>query len=205
MHRLLSACMLAWALLASGAAAAADDYRVLEGAQPGNDPDTIEVVEFFWYGCPHCYNFEPYVERWKQNQPEGVEFRYVPAVFSPRWEVHGRAYYTAAVLGVLDTFHDAMFRALHEDGRSLDTASKLGDFAAELGLDGEKFASTMNSFAVDAKIRQARSLQKAYGISGTPSVVIDGRYVTSGSMAGGFDRMIEVINERVAAIRGDSG
>ncbi|MDZ7748313.1 MAG: thiol:disulfide interchange protein DsbA/DsbL [Halofilum sp. (in: g-proteobacteria)] len=204
MHRFLSACLGTLAVLAS-ASVAAQDYRVLDGAQPGNDPETIEVVEFFWYGCPHCHNFEPYIERWKEDKPDGVTFRYVPAVFSPTWELHGRSFYAAQVLGVLDTFHDAMFRALHEQGRRLETESELRAFVDELGLDGDKFVDAMSSFAVDAKIRRARSLQKAYGISGTPSVVIDGRYVTSGGMAGGFDRMIEIINERVAAIKGGSG
>lgn len=201
MHRLLCALLL----LAGPSLAAAADYRTLEGARPGDDPDTIEVIEFFWYGCPHCYNFEPHIQRWKQDLPEGVEFRLMPAVFSPSWELHGRAFYAASVMGVLDRFHEPMFRAMHEEGRRLDTEAKLGAFVADLGIDRQQFIDTMGSFAVDAKIRRAKSLQKAYGISGTPSIVIDGRYVTSGSLAGSFDRMIAVINDRVAALRGDSG
>lgn len=202
MHRFLRAMTLFAALALGPLAAAADDYRVLDGAQPGNDPDTIEVVEFFWYGCPHCYRFSPYIQDWKADKPEGVTFSHVPAIFAPSWEVHARAYYAAELLGVLDRFHQPMFRALHEQGRKLDSASKIRAFVDGLGLDGEEFASTMNSFAVDTRVRRARSLQKAYQISGTPSVVIDGKYVTSGNVAGGFGRMIEVINERVAALRG---
>lgn len=200
--RPLTAALLA--LLAS-AAMAADGYRAIDGPTPGDDPDTIEVMEFFWYGCPHCHRFAPVIEEWKQNRPDDVAFRHVPAVLSAAWEVHARAYYAAEIMGVLEQFHRPMFRAIHEQGQQLDSATKIGEFASSLGIDGEQFASTMRSFAVDTRVRQAKSLQQAYGVSGTPSVVIDGRYLTSGREAGGFDQMITIINERVAALRGDSG
>jgi thiol:disulfide interchange protein DsbA len=132
---------------------------------------------------------------------DDVTFRYVPAVFSPKWEFHGRAFYAAKAMGVLDRFHDAMYKALHEQDRRLDSPEAIGEFVAGLGMDGDKFVTAMNSFAVNVKIKRARDLQKAYGISGTPSVVIDATYVTSGSLAGSFDRMIEIVDERVAAAR----
>lgn len=206
MHRRLRPPSLAALALLASAAFAAEGYRTIEGPTPGDDPDTVEVTEFFWYGCPHCHRFEPLLREWKgQERPDDVVFRYVPAVLSASWEVHGRAYYAAEVMGVLERFHLPMYRAIHEEQRRLDTATEIGEFASSLGIDGERFVSTMNSFAVETKMRQARNLQRAYGISGTPSVVIDGRYVTSPREAGDFDRMIEVINERVAALRGDSG
>jgi Protein-disulfide isomerase len=171
--------------------------------QPGDEPGVIEVREFFWYGCPHCYRFSPYVREFKSDLPENVRFSHVPAVLAPSWELHGRAFYAARVLGVLEQFHEPMFAAIHEQGRRLDSQSELRSFVSELGIDGEEFVSAMESFAVDAKIRRAKSLQRAYGVSGTPTVVIDGKYVTSGSIAGGLEQMIQVMNERVAAIRGD--
>lgn len=201
--RLLSAAALA--LLAS-TALAAEGYRTIDGPTPGDDPDAIEVMEFFWYGCPHCYPFAPMIEDWKQqDHPDDVAFRHVPAVLSASLEVHGRAFYAAKVTGVLEQFHRPMFNAIHEEGRPLESAAAIGEFASSLGIDGERFVSTMSSFAVNTRIRQAKNLQRAYGVSGTPSVVIDGRYITSGGEAGSFERMIEIINERVAALRGDSG
>lgn len=179
------------------------DYRTITGTGTAGDPDTVEVIEFFWYGCPHCYNFEPYINEWKKDLPDNVTFRYVPAVFSPKWELHGRAFYAAKFMEVLDQFHDPMFTALHEDNRSLDSKKAIARFVSELGIDAQKFVDTMNSFAVDAKIRRARDLQKTYQISGTPSVVIDGTYVTSGSRAGNFERMIEVMSERVEKARAE--
>lgn len=201
--RVLAAAALA--LLASPALAA-EGYRTIDGPTPGDNPDTIAVMEFFWYGCPHCNRFAPMIEEWKeQDHPDDVAFRHVPAVLSASWEVHARAFYAAKVMGVLEQFHRPMFRAIHDEGRPMESAAEIGEFASSLGIDGERFVSTMNSFAVDTKIRQAKNLQRAYGVSGTPSVVIDGRYVTSGAEAGSFERMIEIINERVAALRGESG
>ena len=193
--------LLGWASFAG----AAEGYRVVNAATPGDDPETVQVTEFFWYGCPHCYRFAPHVERWLENKPADVEFRHMPAVFAPSWEIHGRAFYAAKVLGVLDQFHMPMFRAMHEEGRRFGTTEEIGEFVASLGIDRKKFVDTMDSFAVDSRMRRAKSLQQTYGIAGTPSVVIDGRYVTSGSEAGSFERMIEIINERVAAVRRDGG
>jgi thiol:disulfide interchange protein DsbA len=176
-------------------------YRTVTGARSTGAPDTVEVIEFFWYGCPHCYNFEPYIEKWKKDLPENVTFRYVPAVLSQRWELHGRAFYAAKLMGVLEPFHGSMFSALHEENRRLTSEQAIGQFVSELGIDREEFIATMNSFAVDTRIRKARDLQKDYGISGTPSIVVDGTYVTSGSRAGNFKRMIEIMNERVKQAR----
>ena len=199
--------LLVAALLVAFAPAsyAQQGYRTITGAGTSGDPGTVEVIEFFWYGCPHCYNFEPYVSKWKKDLPKNVTFRYVPAVFSSQWELHGRAFYAAKLMGVLDQFHDRMFAALHEENRSLSSEKAIAQFVSELGIDAQKFVETMNSFAVDAKIRQARDLQKTYSISGTPSVVIDGTYVTSGSRAGSFKRMIEVMSERVERARAELG
>lgn len=187
------------------AAALAARYETIEGPRLGDDPGAIEVIEFFWYGCPHCNRFHPHIERWKESRPDDVSFRHMPAILSPRWELHAKAFFAADVMGVLDTFHGAMFEAIHDDRRRLDNATAIGEFAASLGIDGERFVATMQSFAVDTRIRRAKSLQRAYGVTGTPSVVIDGRYRTSGSIAGGVGNMIPVINERIAAIRNSDG
>jgi len=192
-------------LLFVPAAMAAQGYRNVTAAHPPGDPHKIEVTEFFWYGCPHCFHFEPYIEKWRKTKPDDVEFRFVPAILGPSWELDARAFYAAKVMGVLDRFHDAMFNAIHKNGMRFTQPKDIGKFVSTLGIDGDQFVATMQSFAVDTKINRAKSLQRAYGIAGTPSVVIGGQYVTSGALAGNFDRMIDIINDRVAAVRGDSG
>lgn len=192
------------ALASTPSTFAAERYKTLEGPKPGDDADTIEVREFFWYGCPHCDNFRHHIAEWKEDVPEGVTFTHVPAIFRPSWEVHARAFYAAKIMGVLDRFHHPMFKAIHDEGRNLQSAEAIGAFVAELDIDRDQFVETMNSFAVNTRIKRAKRLQSAYGVRGTPSVVIDGRYVISAGDAGSFDNMIEIINERVAAIRDGS-
>lgn len=203
MHRVLQMALAALFLCALVPVAGAADYRVIDSSASPGDPDRIGVTEFFWYGCPHCYRFAPRIEEWRQSKPDDVDFRHIPAVLSERWALHGRAFFAAKVLGVLDEFHMPMFRAMHEDGKRMRSEDEIGEFVATLGLDAEEFVGAMNSLGVDTRMRRARDLQSTYGVSGTPSVVIDGRYITSGSQAGSFDRMIEVIDERVAAARGE--
>jgi len=202
----LVAPLVGWLVLAaSGAGFAADGYEVLDGPRPGDDPDTIEVHEFFWYGCPHCNDFEPYIDEWAANKPDGVTYIRVPAIFRPAWAVHARAFYAAKLSGVLDRFHGPMFAAIHDRGRRLDSKDAIGSFVAEIGIDGRSFVDTMDSFAVNARVRRAKKLQQAYGVSATPTVVVDGRYLVSPSAAGSFEAMIRIINERIAALRGGSG
>ena len=191
--------------LAFAAPAPAADYRVLDGNVSPGEPGTVQVTEFFWYGCPHCYRFAPHIEEWRRDKPDDVAFRHMPAVLSERWALHGRAFYAAKALGVLEQFHMPMFEAMHEQGKRFRTEASIGEFVATLGIDRAAFVDAMNSLGVDTRMRRARDLQQRYGVSGTPSVVIDGRYLTSGSQAGSFERMIQIIDERVAAVRGDRG
>lgn len=202
-HRAACSLLLLASFLAFVPLASAADYRKIDPSAAADTGDTIQVTEFFWYGCPHCYRFEPRMEQWLENKPDDVSFRYIPAVLSQRWALHGRAFFAAKALGVLDQFHMPMFRAMHEQGKRFPTRESIGRFVESLGLDGKAFVDAMDSLGVETRMRRARDLQQAYGVSGTPSVVIDGRYLTSGSMAGNFDRMIEVISERVAAARRD--
>ncbi len=205
MRRPIRIAVLFLAALAGTLPAQAADYRVLDTGVSAGEPDTIQVTEFFWYGCPHCYRFAPYVEAWREQKPDDVAFRHMPAVLSERWALHGRAFYAARALGVLEQFHMPMFRAMHEDGKRFETEASIGAFVATLGIDKADFIDAMNSLGVDTRMRRARDLQQTYGVSGTPSVVVDGRYLTSGSQAGSFERMIQIIEERVAAARRERG
>ncbi len=203
MQRFIQAAAAALLLVAFVPVANAADYQAIDSSASPGGSDSIQVTEFFWYGCPHCYRFAPLIAEWQESKPDDVEFRHMPAVLSDRWALHGRAFFAAKALDVLDEFHMPMFRAMHEDGKRMRSEEEIGEFVDSLGLDGEEFVGAMNSLGVDTRMQRARDLQQTYGVSGTPSVVIDGRYITSGSQAGSFDRMIEVIDERVAAARGE--
>jgi len=156
--------------------------------------DKIEVLEFFWYGCPHCYSFEPYLNAWKKSLPSNVEFIRVPAIFRADWEIQARAYYALSNMGVIEDVHEKIFSAIHKDKQRLDKKERIVDFLVKNGIDRKKFLEEYDSFAVDGMVRKAKKKIKAYQIQGVPSVAVNGKYVTSGSMAGSYDNMINIIN-----------
>jgi len=157
----------------------------------------IEVVELFWYGCPHCFRLEPDINKWLKNKPKNVEFIRIPAIFNKTWELHAKAYYTADFLGILEKFHKPFFDAMHIKKQRLNNASAVKAFFIEQGVSEKDFDSTFNSFAVDAKVRRAKELSKRYGISGVPALVVNGKYLTDGPMAGGRQGMIKVLNHLI--------
>jgi thiol:disulfide interchange protein DsbA len=169
------------------------DYKVLE-PQETSTGDKIEVLEFFWYGCPHCNTFEPFLKKWKQSKPDNVEFIRVPAVFRPSWKVQARAYYALQTMGKLEEVHGKIFHALHKERKKLDTMKKIAAFVAEQGVDKEAFIKNYQSFSIDGKVRKANKLVKNYQIAGVPTVAINGKYKVSGKMAGSYDRMIEIMD-----------
>ena len=153
-----------------------------------------EVLEYFWFGCPHCYEFEPHINGWAASKPDHVNFIREAPPLNPGWISHSRAYYAARTLGVLEQFFEPMFHAIHRDKRALNRAVDIADFAAEQGIDREKFIKAMQSDEVSVLIDQALKKASASGIRGVPSVVIDGKYLTGASEAGSFPAVIEVIN-----------
>jgi len=156
--------------------------------------DKIEVLEFFWYGCPHCYSFEPYINAWKKTKPANVEFVRVPAIFRPDWEVQARTYYALSNMGVVEDIHGKIFTAMHKDKKRLDKKELLTDFVVENGVDRKKFEEEYNSFAVDNMVRKAKKKQTAYKIEGVPSIAVNGKYLTSGSMSGSYDNMVKILD-----------
>ena len=170
-------------------------YKKLPSQQTGSgDKVEVEVEEFFWYGCPHCSTFEPYLKEWEKTKPANVNFARVPAIFRPDWEVQARVYYALNNMGKIDDIHEKIFTAIHKNKKRLDNKDSLIDFIVENGVDREKFLEEYNSFAVDGMVRKAKKKIKAYQIQGVPSVVINGKYLTSGSMAGSYDNMIKITN-----------
>ncbi len=168
-------------------------YKKLS-SQQSSSGDKVVVEEFFWYGCPHCSTFEPYLKAWEKTKPADVEFARVPAIFRPDWEVQARVYYALDNMGKVDDIHEKIFTAIHKNKKRLDNKDSLIDFIVENGVDREKFLEEYNSFAVDGLVRKAKKKIKAYQIQGVPSVVINGKYLTSGSMAGSYDNMINITN-----------
>ncbi len=176
--------------------------RISPPATAAADSDKVEVVEVFWYGCPHCYDFEPYVERWLKSKPKAVKFVRMPATLNPNWITHARAFYALQAIGEIDRAHKALFQAIHEQGRTLFDAGSIARFLAQLGIDPQSFRQAYNSPEVQAKVEQAGEQQVHYAISGVPSVIVDGQYRTSASQAGSYEEMLKVIDYLVAKATG---
>jgi protein dithiol oxidoreductase (disulfide-forming) len=155
----------------------------------------IEVIEFFWYGCPHCNAFEPALEAWVKKLPADVAFRRVPVAFREEpFVAHQRIYYALEALGQVEAMHRKVFYAIHNDRQHLDKPAEISAFMAKNSIDGAKFLDVYNSFGVQTKVRQARQLAEAYKIDGVPALGIQGRYFTSGTLAGNTDKALEVTN-----------
>ena len=173
-------------------------YETISPAQPTQNQDKIEIIEFFWYGCPHCYSLEPLMVEWLKTKPANVEFIRQPAIFNSLWGKHAKAYFVAEALGVLDKVHEDFFDAVQNKKQKLASEDELAVFFVAHGVDKTKFHDTFNSFLVDAKVRQAQSMAPRYGITGVPAVIINGKYKTSGPIAGSHEKMIKVINQLIA-------
>ena len=172
-------------------------YETLSSPQPTQNPDKIEVIEFFWYGCPHCYSFEPFLEKWVKSLPKNVEFIRQPVAFNELWSKHAKAYYTAEALGVVDKVHADFFDAIQNKKEKLETEEELAKFFKAHGVNETQFHEAYNSFAVDAKMRNAPSMATRYGITGVPAIVINGKYKTNGTLAGSQENMIQVMNNLI--------
>ncbi|MGA0611496.1 thiol:disulfide interchange protein DsbA/DsbL [Caldimonas sp. KR1-144] len=197
-----AAALLPVAAQAQGGPVEGTHYVKLATRQPTLDPAKIEVVEFFWYGCPHCFQFEPALDAWAKRQPADVLFRRMPVAFREvPFGIHQRLYFAIEALGLVDTLHRKVFSAIHLERNMLDTQDKILDFAAKNGVERAKFAEVLNSFSVQTKSKQAAALSAGYKIDGTPAMGINGQFYTSGTLAGGNDRALAVTDFLVAQIR----
>ena len=187
--------------------ATAEDYmegveytRISKPMRTVAEPGTIEVREYFWYGCPHCNNLEPFLQRWLDTNPKNISLKVQPTIFRENWAPAAQAFYTAGVLGVLDKTHHAMFDAIHNDNRK----NLLGDdlamevFFEEHGVAPADFRKAWGSFSVQSRVKQAVRMTRKSGIKGVPAVVVNGKYVTDPGIAGGYREMFKVIEYLVA-------
>lgn len=159
--------------------------------------DKIEVLEFFWYGCPHCYSFEPHVKAWKKTLSDNVKFARVPAIFRPDWEIQARTYYALSNMGLIETAHGKIFDAVHKSKKRLNTLESMVAFLEKNGVDRKTFLDEYKSFGVDGFVRKAKKKQSEYKIQGVPGVVVNGKYLVSGSMAGSYDNMVKIIDHLI--------
>ncbi|MEZ5582087.1 MAG: thiol:disulfide interchange protein DsbA/DsbL [Candidatus Competibacteraceae bacterium] len=167
--------------------------------------DKVEVVEVFWYGCPHCYSLEPVIEQWLSNKPDNVEFLRIPAVFGRTWEIHARTFYAAEALGVEAQIHKPLMDAIHTEKRPLNTEQQLADFFAEQGVDKDAFLKAFRSFDVETRLKRSQQLVRRYRINGVPAVIINGEFWTNATMAGSHEKIFEVVDHLVAQESKTSG
>ena len=177
---------------------AGEDYDLITPPVRTANPDKIEVAEFFWYGCGHCYTFEPMIGAWKKTLPEDVAFRGSPAMWNNLMELHARAFYAAEVLGVLEQMNQALFQAMNVDGKRLSSESEIQDLFVANGVDAETFAKTFNSFGVTSQVNQASARAKAAQITGTPAMMVNGKYHISTRKAGSQADMLKIADFLIA-------
>lgn len=187
---------------ASGRFELGTHYQRFPAAQgTSSSPDLIEVAEIFWYGCPHCYTFDPYLENWRKNLPDDVSFVRIPAVWNAVLQIHARAFYAAEALDVVAELHSPIFREIHNNQNFLDSQGALAEFFEQHGVEADAFNAAYESFAVNTKLNRADELSRRYRIASVPTVVINGKYTTDAGMAGGYDELIDLIDDLVAMER----
>lgn len=174
------------------------DYKVLNSAQSVPAGNKIEVLEFFFYGCSHCFKMHPALTAWEKKIPKDVELIYVPTIFNASWEPMARTYYALELMGQGMRLHDDLFNAWNVNNIDLSDKAKIVDFVGQRGVDRKKFSDTYNSFTMQSKISRSKQLAKIYGIRGTPSLTVDGKYLISGL---GPDESIQVLNAMIDKAR----
>jgi thiol:disulfide interchange protein DsbA len=167
---------------AVGQVVAEKDYRLVKPPQPVASGAKIEVLEFFWYGCPHCNNLQAPLRAWLKRKPADVDFKRVPAVFQDSWVPLTKAYLTIEAMGLIDKLHHEVFAAIHEQKVRLQDPKVLFDWVEKHGIDRKKFVDTYNSFAVQSRAQRAKDMTANYDIPGTPAIVVDGKYLTAPSL-----------------------
>lgn len=175
------------------------NYQRVQPAQPTASSERVEVLEMFWYGCPHCHRFQTHIDRWLETKPDNVDYYRLPVILRENWAIHARAFFTASALGVLDKIHKPFFEAIHNQKRRLASEKSLMEFFAEHGVSNDDFNKVFNSFAVNSKVRRAHQIARKYGIQGTPSVVVNGKYrIDTGMGKQGFRGVIKTIDHLIA-------
>ncbi len=170
------------------------NYFPLKIPQPVHTGDKIEVLELFWYRCPHCFELEPYLNKWLKSKPDFIEYVRLPAVLNRSWAFDARVFYTFVALGLVDSLHQAYFEAIHTDRKRIVTVEQLADWVADKGQDPQQILDTFNSFGVDSMVAHAADMSSRYETDGVPTIIVDGKYRTKVSLAGGHNELIDLMN-----------
>jgi protein dithiol oxidoreductase (disulfide-forming) len=192
--------LLGLGLIGAGAARALEpgkDYMVIKNAAPSQNGPKIEVIEAFSYMCPHCHDFEPQVKAWVKKLPADVVYRRLPVVFRDTWAPVARAFYTLEAMGQLDKVHDKIFEAIHKQNVDLSSEGNVFQWIAKQGIDQKKFIETYKSFGITSKVNRGNQLARGYNIGGVPALIVEGKYQTSASQVGGYDKMLAVADELI--------
>lgn len=177
------------------------DYARLATPQPVSTGKKIEVLEVFWYQCPHCWQLEPELNLWAKALPADVQLRKLPAVMSERWVPAAKLYFALEELGLTGKLHGKVFDAYHVQKLDLNKPAVLGSWVAKQGVSRPEFEQALNSFSVATRVTQVHKQLEGYQLSGVPAVVVDGKYVTSPSITGSRARMFEVVDQLVDKVR----
>ncbi|MES9906333.1 MAG: thiol:disulfide interchange protein DsbA/DsbL [Sedimenticola sp.] len=178
-------------------------YSFIIPEQPGAEGERVLMMEFFWYGCSHCYVLEPFLNKWLETKPEYVDFIRLPALLSrPKTILHGKTYYALKMMGLGESLHEKIFHAMHEQGKTLSTQEEMEAFLQEQGVAVDEFRKLMNSNGVKLPVRRAAKLADKYAVNGVPAIVIDGKY-SVGGLSGNI--MMEVTDHLIAKIRTEKG
>ena len=173
-------------------------HRITPAVATNVEEGKVEVMEIFWYGCPHCFEFEPFIAAWKENMPAEASFDRMPAVLNRGWVAHARAYYALETMGELERIHPVFFEAIHTQGRRLRDVESMARFLAQHEIDADKFKSAYDSLYVETKIKRSDQIVRQYGASSVPQVIINGKYRTSARDAGGFENVMRVVDMLIA-------
>lgn len=202
---IISAALVAASLFGIGAQANAEEskapYVELSNPVPVAVPGKIEVVELFWYGCPHCYAFEPVINPWVDKLPSDVNFVRIPAMFGGPWDAHGQMFLALEAMGVEHRVHAAVFNAIQKEHKRLIDEKEMAEFLTTQGVDADKFLATFNSFAVKGQITKAKELAKKYEITGVPTMIVNGKYRFDIGSAGGADQALQLADKLIAKER----
>tara|TARA_R110002073_G_scaffold287129_2_gene451832 strand:+ start:3012 stop:3659 length:648 start_codon:yes stop_codon:yes gene_type:complete len=177
------------------------NYTVLPTPQPIQDNGAIEVIEFFWYGCSHCNHLHPHLKIWLQSIPDDVNFRYVPAIFRTNWVPAAKTFYAIEAMGIKDALHDKIYDAIHLKKINLTKEPVLFSWIEKQGIEREKFVSAYNSFTVQNQVARSTQMTRQYKLSGVPSLVVGGKYLTSGGMNKTPQDTIKVLEKLIDKVR----
>ncbi len=195
----LAASLLALAL--GAAAQAPQPYQVLNPPQPTEAGGKIEVIEFFWYGCPHCYTLEPEVNKWLKTMPKDVVFKRIPAFPNDNWGQAAQIYYTLEAMGLLEQNHQKVFDAFHKENKNLANRRIREEWLKANGIDVAKYNEMEKSFSVSSKLQRAKQLTANYRVDGVPRIYVNGKYFTAAEFAGSNERIFAVVEQLVAMAR----